>query len=51
MGVQAELNREYTTEEKKEILFKINDFIYSHSTKNNDVPNLLMENADIINIL
>ena len=51
MGVYVEENKDYTDNEKKEFLFKINDFIYSHSTKNNDIPNLLNENSDIINKL
>ena len=51
MGVYVEENKDYTDNEKKELLFKINDFIYSHSTKNNDIPNLLNENSDIINKL
>ena len=52
MGIyDVEINKDYNNQEKKEIAFKINDFIYSHSTKNNDIPNLLKENADIINKL
>lgn len=52
MGIyDVEVDKEYNDTEKKELAFKINDFIYSHSTKNNDIPNLLNENADIINIL
>lgn len=52
MGIyDVDANKEYNEKEKKELAFKINDFIYSHSTKNNDIPNLLNENADIINKL
>lgn len=52
MGIyDVEINKDYNNQDKKEIAFKINDFIYSHSTKNNDIPNLLKENADIINKL
>lgn len=52
MGIyDVDVSKEYNEKEKKELAFKINDFIYSHSTKNNDIPNLLNENADIINKL
>ena len=52
MGVYGvEANKEYTNEEKKEFAFRVNEFIYSHSTKNNDIPNLLNKNADIIRLL
>ena len=52
MGIyNVEADKEYTDEEKKQFSFKIHDFIYSHSTKNNDIPNLLIKNTDIINKL
>ena len=52
MGIyDVDVSKEYNEKEKKELAFKINDFIYSHSTKNNDIPTLLNENADIINKL
>ena len=52
MGVYGvEANKEDTNEEKKEFAFRVNEFIYSHSTKNNDIPNLLNKNADIIRLL
>lgn len=51
MGIQVEANKDYTPEEKKDMAFKVTDYIFSHSTKNNDIRDLQMENADIINIL
>lgn len=52
MGIyDVKVGKVYNEAEKKKLAFKINDFIYSHSTKNNDIPNLLNENADIINKL
>ena len=51
MGVQVEIDKEYSEKERKNIAFKVNDFIYSHSTKNNDIPNLLNKNEDILNKL
>lgn len=51
MGVKAEINRDYSDEEKNKIRTEMFDFIFSQSTKNNDIHNLQIKNADIINIL
>ena len=51
MGIHADVNKDYTTEEKEIMAFKLTDYIFSHSTKNNDIRNLQAENADILNIL
>lgn len=51
MGIQAEINKDYTPEERKNMAFKVTDYIFSHSTKNNDIRNLQIENADIISKL
>lgn len=40
MGIQAEINKDYTPEERKNMAFKVTDYIFSHSTKNNDIRNL-----------
>ncbi|MBP3254963.1 MAG: hypothetical protein J6M60_00515 [Clostridia bacterium] len=50
-GVHAELDKDYTDKEKEEMNFELSEFIYSHSTKNNDIPNLLSEYADELNKL
>ena len=51
INVQAELNKEYTKEETNKMFFKANDFIYSQSTKNDDIPKLLNNNADLLDKL
>lgn len=51
MGIKAEINRGYSDEEKNKMRTEMFDFIFSQSTKNNDIRNLQIKNADIINIL
>ena len=51
IGINVNENIDYTIQEKKNITYKLTDYIYSHSTKNNDIPNLQKEFSDIINIL
>lgn len=51
MGIKAEINRNYSDEEKNKMRIELFDFIFSQSTKNNDIRNLQIKNADIINIL
>lgn len=51
MGIKAEINRDYSDEEKNRMRTEMFDFIFSQSTKNNDIHNLQIKNADIINIL
>lgn len=51
MGIKAEINRDYSDEEKNKMRTEMFDFIFSQSTKNNDIHNLQIKNADIINIL
>ena len=50
-GVYAEVNKDYTDKEREDMNYKLNEFIYSHSTKNNDIPNLLSEYSDELNKL
>ena len=51
MGVKVETNKDYTSEEKEHFRIKVFEYIFSGSTKNNDIRNLQIENADIINKL
>ena len=51
INVQAELNKEYTKEETNKMFLKANDFIYSQSIKNDDIPNLLNKNSDLLDKL
>lgn len=50
-GVYAEVDKDYTDKEREEMNFELSEFIYSHSTKNNDIPNLLSEYSDELNKL
>lgn len=51
MGIKAEIDRDYSDEEKNKMRTEMFDFIFSQSTKNNDIHNLQIKNADIINLL
>ena len=51
MGIKAEINKEYTAEEKDKFRMKVFEYIFSGSTKNNDIRNAQMDIADIINLL
>ena len=37
MGIQVDVNKDYTTEKKENMAFKFKDYIIGHSTKNNDI--------------
>ena len=50
-GITVEIDKEYTEKEIEEMNYQLTDFIYSHSTKNNDIPNLLLEYSEELNIL
>ena len=50
-GITAEVDRDYTDNEIEKMNYQLTEFIYSHSTKNNDIPNLLAEYSKELNIL
>ena len=50
-GIYAEENKDYTEKEIEEMNYHLTEFIYSHSTKNDDIPNLLAEYSKELNIL
>lgn len=50
-GIYAEIDKDYTDKERENMNYKLNEFIFSHSTKNNDIPNLLSEYSEELNKL
>ena len=50
-GIYAEVDKDYDEKERENMNYKLNEFIYSHSTKNDDIPNLLFEYRDELNKL
>ena len=50
-GVYVEIDKEYTKKERENMNYKLNEYIYSHSTKNNDIPDLLFEYKEELNLL
>lgn len=50
-GVKAEVNKDYTPEERENFRIKVFEHIFSGSTKNDDIRNAQRDNSDIINLL
>ena len=50
-GVYVEIDKEYTKKERENMNYKLNEYIYSHSTKNIDIPDLLFEYKEELNLL
>ena len=50
-GIKAEINKDYTPKEREDMAIKLSEYIFSQSTKNDDIPNMQSKFADITNIL
>lgn len=50
-GIHAKTDKDYSDGEKERMNYEYYDYIYSHSTKNNDIPNLLLEYTEELNKL
>lgn len=49
-GINADIDKEYSKEEKSSICTQITEFIMDHSTKNGDIARLRNEYDNIIRI-